>query len=77
MFPTWSDWDLKYTKKGYAKLVGKRFIKLLALIATVSVALRLRQKGQGMEDAKVFLLRNIREVISTGTNVLQSAGKKL
>lgn len=74
MFPTWSDWDIKYTAQGLLKQRAKKLAGLLAILGTVMALTRLRKDP----DACKSHLRNyVRSALLSGVNILQLAEKKL
>jgi hypothetical protein len=77
MFPTWSDWDIKYTRKGLVKLAATRALKLLAVFATVAAIIRLRTNGQGIGHITVLMRNYVRRAILSGSVILQLAGNKI
>ncbi|KAF1972879.1 FAD/NAD(P)-binding domain-containing protein [Bimuria novae-zelandiae CBS 107.79] len=51
-FPTWSDWDITYTKQGIARKRRDLFVRVVAITAIVVGAYRARQNGVNLRDVK-------------------------
>jgi len=77
MFPTWSDWDITYTRKGLIKTKAIKTLRMLAIVATVVGFVRLRKNGQGVQDVKALLKGYVRNALLTAAAVLQIAGSKV
>lgn len=77
MFPTWSDWDFKYTAKGYTKLLFSRAIKLLTFGAAVAALVRFRKGKKSVQDIARLLRAYVRQGILSGSNILQVAALKI
>ena len=76
MFPTWSDWNISYTRKGQIKRSVKKVLNVVALTAMIVGGVRLRRSLQGrsfMALLKVY----IRMVFMAGAGLLQTAASKI
>ncbi|KAJ5047307.1 uncharacterized protein L3040_003136 [Drepanopeziza brunnea f. sp. 'multigermtubi'] len=74
MFPTWSDWDIKYTRKAIFKKYAKRVLKAFIFLALLSGFSQQKQNGLGL---KTYLRGVARSLIFGGAGLLQVAGSKL
>jgi hypothetical protein len=74
MFPTWSDWDIKYTTKGIFKKHAINSVKILALAMTIVTAIRLRKHPL---EVKSHIKHAVRSALFSGINILQMAEKKI
>jgi hypothetical protein len=52
MMPKWSDWNVEYTKKGKARILRTRALRLLAVALAVVGAYRARQNGVRLTDMR-------------------------
>jgi hypothetical protein len=77
MFPTWSDWDITYTSRGLAKKRFNLFLRILALVGTVSAIIRLRRSGMDRAGVKELLKGYVRTSLLTGAGVLQLISNKI
>lgn len=77
MFPTWSDWDITYTSKGLAKKRFNLFLRVLALVGTVSAIIRIRRTGLDRSGVKELLKGYVRTSLLTGAGVLQLVSSKI
>ena len=77
MFPTWSDWDITYTRKALIRSKATKTLRILAIVATIMGIARLRKNGQGVADVKELLKGYVRRALLTGAGVLQIAGSKV
>ena len=77
MFPTWSDWNLKYTKKGLVKRRAKMTISYLAIFSAVYALIYLRRNGKALNDFKVILKEYVRLALLSGVNLLQMIEKRI
>jgi hypothetical protein len=67
MFPTWSDWNLTYTRRGLLKLGAKRLLRIMFLFAAISGIMQLQRSAKGLATD----LRNLmRQALSKGAVVL-------
>lgn len=76
MFPTWSDWDISYTRKGQRKKSGKRVLNVVALVALIAGGAILRRDLQNknlLELVKAYT----RMVLMTGAGTLQTAASRV
>ena len=76
MFPTWSDWDIEYTKKGQAKRSAKKVLNIVALAAMIVGAVRLRRNLQG-RNLLALLKAYIRLAFLTGSGILQTVASRI
>jgi len=77
MFPTWSDWDIRYTRSGLIKKRAKTIIRFLAYIAVIIGVLRLRERAKGRGGVKGLLKDYVREALLKASLALQTAGTKV
>ncbi|KAL3420630.1 monooxygenase, flavin-binding [Phlyctema vagabunda] len=77
MFPTWSDWNIKYTRKGLAKKRAKDILKYLALVTMVAGAVLARKDGRSMLSIVGFLKSYVRMALLTGSVVLQTTASRV
>merc|ERR1711981_990525 len=49
-FPKWGDWNITYTRKGYAKLMLKRILKVSGVLFFLLGWYRARQEGGGLKS---------------------------
>ncbi|PVI08437.1 FAD/NAD(P)-binding domain-containing protein [Periconia macrospinosa] len=66
-FPTWSHWNIAYTKQGIARLRRRRALRVLGLALGVIGVYRARQSGVRLKD----IISNIRKLGSGLLNYLQ------
>lgn len=72
MFPTYSDWDIKHTRKGLLKLGARRILNLLLIFGAISGIMSLRRGELKVVDT----MRNIvRQALAKGANVLHQTSK--
>ncbi len=76
MFPTWSDWDITYTRKGQVKRSVKRVLNVVALAAVIVGGVRLRRKIQGKSLIALFKAY-IRVAFLTGAGLLQTIASRI
>lgn len=76
MFPTWSDWDITYTKKGQAKRSAMKVLNILALTATIVGGIRLRRLLQG-RNLIALMKVYVRMVFLAGAGLLQTAASRV
>ena len=76
MFPTYSDWDITYTKKGLAKKRVKTTFRYLAYLATIVGIIRLRRNGNG-RTVKDIIKGYVKQALLTSALVLQVTGSKV
>jgi hypothetical protein len=76
MFPTWSDWDITYTRKGQVKRSVKKVLKVVALAAMIVGGVRLRRKLQGKSLITLFKAY-IRVAFLTGAGLLQTVASRI
>lgn len=76
MFPTWSDWNISYTKKGQAKKSAMKVLNTVALLAIIVGGVRLRRHLQSM--SLITLLKGyIRMTFLGGAGLLQTAASRI
>ncbi|KAF2842322.1 putative flavin-binding monooxygenase [Patellaria atrata CBS 101060] len=73
MFPTWNDWDIKYTKKGIRKQKLRKSAEILAFTLALLAVYNARQQGLGIFDIKRLCVRFASSVIQRGRRVLEAA----
>ena len=76
MFPTWSDWDISYTRKGQRKKLMKRVFNVVALAALIIGGVKLRRDLEGRNLLEI-VKRYVRMVLMTGSGVLQTAASRV
>ena len=76
MFPTWSDWDITYTRKGQVKRSVKKVLNVVALAAMIVGGVRLRLKLQGKSLITLFKAY-IRLAFITGAGLLQTVASRI
>jgi hypothetical protein len=76
MFPTWSDWDIKYTRKGQVKRSVKKALNVLALAAMIIGGVRLRRNLQG-KNLIALLKAYVRMAFLTGAGMLQTVASRI
>lgn len=77
MFPTWNDWNIRYTRRGLIKKRAKTTLRYLAYIAAIVGILRLRQNAEGRGGIKALLNDSLSQVLLKGSLYLQTAGSKV
>lgn len=75
MFPTWSDWNITYTRKGLVKRGAKRLMRILLFMAVVS-AFRLWRR-HGLESAKGAMRNIVKVALLNGADVLHRSSKQV
>jgi hypothetical protein len=76
MFPTWSDWDITYTRKGQAKKSAMKVLNTLALVAVIVGGVKLRRMLQG-RNLMALLKTYIRVTFMAGAGLLQTAASRV
>jgi hypothetical protein len=76
MFPTWSDWDITYTRKGQAKKSAMKVLNALALVAVIVGGVKLRRMLQG-RNLIALLKTYIRGTFMAGAGLLQTAASRV
>jgi hypothetical protein len=76
MFPTWSDWDIEYTKKGQTKRSAKKVLNIVALAAMIVGGVRLRRNLQG-RSLIALLKAYIRMTFLAGSGLLQTFASRI
>ena len=76
MFPTWSDWDITYTRKGQAKKSVMKILNILALVAVIVGGVRLKRMLQG-RSLIALLKAYTRMVFMMGAGLLQTAASRV
>jgi hypothetical protein len=76
MFPTWSDWDIIYTRTGLIKKTAKKTLRTLAIIATIVGIVRLR-RSTANRSLRDILREYTRLALLRGGNLLEMAGSKV
>lgn len=76
MFPTWSDWDITYTRKGQVKRSVKKVLNVVALAAMIVGGVRLRRKLEGKSLIALFKAY-IRVAFLTGAGLLQTVASRI
>ncbi|KAF4632931.1 hypothetical protein G7Y89_g5190 [Cudoniella acicularis] len=72
-FPTWSDWDIKYTRKGLMKRRTVALLKIFSVFAAVTGFLRLARCGI---DVTALVKHQARLAFLTGAGLLQKVASK-
>jgi hypothetical protein len=76
MFPTWSDWNISYTKKGQAKKSAMKVLNMVALLAMIVGGVRLRRNLRGT-NLNALLKAYIRVVLLAGASSLQKVASRI
>jgi hypothetical protein len=76
MFPTWSDWDITYTRKGQVKRSVKKVLNVITLAAMIVGGVRLRRKLQGKSLIALFKAYT-RVAFLTGAGLLQTVASRI
>lgn len=76
MFPTWSDWDITYTRKGQVKRSLKKALNIVALAAMIVGGVRLRRNLQG-KSLIALLKAYSRIAFLTGAGMLQTVASRI
>jgi hypothetical protein len=76
MFPTWSDWDISYTRKGRIRKSARTLLRTVALVGLIVGSVRLGQNLQG-RSMMTFLKANIRMAFLAGAGFLQTAASRV
>ncbi len=71
MFPTWSDWDIRYTPKGLAKRRTKKLLRILMITLAIIAIRRASKRGLGMRDVPVLVKGYVRWGLLVGAGALQ------
>jgi hypothetical protein len=74
-FPKWRDWNIRYTRKGFAKLILARGLKAAALVALVYVTYRLRNFGLARLRSRMGLWRML--LVGSVVSVLERVKDRL
>jgi hypothetical protein len=77
MFPTWSDWNISYTRKGLRKKRTKTFLRYLVYFAAIAGAVNLQRRGQTAAGVKALLRSYARKLLFIGAGTLQKAAEKV
>lgn len=64
MFPKWSDWDIKYTRRGVIKARISKILKFLAFAATLVGIYWLQKSGVGLPGITSSLSAYLRAGVS-------------
>ena len=75
MFPTWSDWDITYTRTGQVKRSVKKVLNVVALAAMIVGGVRLRRKLEGKSLIALFKAY-ISVAFLTGAGLLQNVASR-
>ncbi len=76
MFPTWSDWDITYTRKGLTKRTATRALKPLALALLILGVVQQRHNGP-VTGVIAQLKALVRALLFKGAGLLQVAGSRV
>ncbi|CAL3963788.1 hypothetical protein PZA11_001301 [Diplocarpon coronariae] len=76
MFPTYSDWEIKYTRKGMLKKSVFTAIRVLALLAIIFGVNQQKKKALGL-NTKTYLRAALRRLLYSGAGLLQLMGSKV
>lgn len=74
MFPTWKDWDIRYTSKGIFKRRAGRLIRVLSLVGIITAIVRLRKNPQNF---RAILRRYAVSILTSSAKVLQGTAQNL
>jgi hypothetical protein len=77
MFPTWSDWDIRYTRRGLWKNRALRALRYLVLTAAITGLYRARYKGINVAKLLAIYKGYARIALLTGAGLLQKASAKV
>ena len=77
MFPTWSDWNIQYTKKGLAKKRSRQATKTIALALGIIGGYRLYQSGLSAQDLKEVVGQILRGTLSQAILIWSLVREKL
>jgi hypothetical protein len=77
MFPTWSDWDISYTRQGALKKRKMAVLRSVVLLGLVFGAWKLGKSGQNLATIKQILKSYVRRALLVGAGIMQIAGGKL
>lgn len=75
MFPTWSDWNISYTRQGTLKRRRKAFFRSMLLLALFSGALRLGLNGQNWTSVKPLLMSCVKKALLISASTMQKIGE--
>lgn len=59
MFPTWSDWNIAYTRKGLIKKTLGQTVRVLLGVAAIVASYRARKSGQGLGYFKALFQKGL------------------
>jgi len=76
MFPTWSDWDISYTREGRIRKSARTVLRTVALVGLIVGSVKLGQNLQG-KSMMTFLKANIRMAFLAAVGLLQTAASRL
>jgi hypothetical protein len=68
-FPYYRHWRFSYTRKGLVKLLLRRGLKVLALVATILGVVRLRRKAREEEMTVREYVENLRDIFKMGVKM--------
>ncbi|KAH8808480.1 hypothetical protein F5884DRAFT_792371 [Xylogone sp. PMI_703] len=77
LFPTWSDWNFKYTSKGQFMRRLRSVTKILSFAAAIIALYRLKKAKKSITDVVNYLKAHVRKAILRGSGALQLVSTKI
>lgn len=77
MFPTWSDWDIKYTTKGLIKQRAKKLFRILAFTGAVTALIRMHKNPPTAASIKGLLRNYVKFSLASGVSLFQGVEKRI
>jgi len=76
MFPTWSDWNFKYTPQGLARKRRKAVLRYALYALAIVGIFRAKQDSYAIRDFPTLFRAYLKRALLLGSNTLQGiAGK--
>jgi hypothetical protein len=77
MFPTWSDWSLKYTPQGLARKRRRALIRYVLYAAALVGVICAKQNGYMIRDSPILLKAYLKWGVLMGAKSLQHIASKV
>jgi hypothetical protein len=77
MFPTWNDWQLKYTAEALNKKRRKAVLQMFAYVLLTFGIYRARKAGRTFSDFQTLIRNSLRAALKAGATGLQNIGAKV
>jgi hypothetical protein len=77
MFPTWSDWNFKYTPQGLARKRRRAALRYALYALAIVGVFRAKQNGYAIRDFPPLLIAYLRRAVLMGAKSLQRIANKV